>query len=122
LLGNVDIGAHLKGSVTMDAHLWIGEDNGIEFAGLKDRWTDSYIDGAIMTAQLKTDEEVAIGDAVTMSYLSGTNGRYRAIMDAQLFVGLVEHQVYFVDVTIDVGDYHGLRRIVKTAEYHAEKP
>lgn len=63
--------------------------NILELQGLKDALSDSYINNATVSITTIEDEDgVAVlplsGSPITMSYVAGTNGNYRGVLDATL--------------------------------------
>lgn len=76
-------------------------DNLLELTGLKDEATGLFVTDATITAVMKTSADVEVAGQVwplSMSYIDGTDGTYRGILDSELEVAVNDR--VNVEVTI----------------------
>src|SRR5574342_283951 len=81
--------------------IYIANDNVLVMDGLKNVVTEAYVNSATVTAQLKTDTGTNVGGALTLAYVSPSNGRYRATIEEDLAV--VEGTAYVFHIDADAG-------------------
>lgn len=84
--------------------LYLGNDSTIELAGLKNGLDDVYANTATVQVTLKDSAGVNVVGAtwpLTMTYVTGSNGIYRATLDDAL--SLVRDARYTAIVTVDAG-------------------
>lgn len=106
--------------------LHIGEDNIVFWgdrdtpgSGLYDRVSGAFINDAVMTFTLKNSAGVAVSGAtaVTMDYITGTQGCYYGVLEDG--VTLTENATYYLEITATgSGDRVGFRRLEYQAKYH----
>ena len=109
-----------------DGNLFIGEDNIVVWgdqtrpsSGLYDPVVGSFLNSATMTFTLKNSagSAVTLASAISMTYITGTNGCYSGILEDG--VSLTENATYYLEITATVtSDRVGFRRIEYTARYH----
>lgn len=107
-------------------NLYIGEDNVVFWGdpdtlkdGLYDRVSGAFINDATMTFTLKNSAGSAVSgaSAVSMTYVSGTNGVYEGVLEDG--VSLTDGSTYYLEVTATCSnDRIGFRRITYVAKYH----
>jgi hypothetical protein len=107
-------------------NLYISEDNVVFWGdpdtfleGLYDRVTKSYVNDATLTFTLKNSAGSAVSgaSAVSMTYVSGTNGCYQGVLEDG--VSLTEGSTYYLEITATASsDRIGFRRLTYQAKYH----
>jgi hypothetical protein len=107
-------------------NLYIGEDAIVYWgdrdttgSGLYDNNLRSFINDATVTFTLKNSSSVAVSgaSAVSMPYVSGTQGCYEGVLEDG--VSLTENATYYLEITATgSGDRIGFRRVQYTARYH----
>ncbi len=65
-------------------YIYIANDNVLVVDGLKDVVTDTYLNTATVTAQLKTTAGTNVGGALALAYVAASRGRYRATLEEDL--------------------------------------
>lgn len=99
--------------------IFVGADNSIWYRGLKaDDAPTTYINSATITFSLYTSEANAIAEtsavsgasAISMPYVSGSNGDYRGILDDA--VVLTNGSVYYLVVKVDAGSGKKDKRVI----------
>jgi hypothetical protein len=98
----------------------IGEDNLVEIDQLQDATDDSNVTDATGNVIVKNTAGGTVISAQTMSYVSGTDAKYRAILDAADTVSLTEGTLYYVDVTLASSGRDLFRRLKLKAAYHGK--
>lgn len=106
--------------------LYIGEDSLVYWgdpddrtSGLYDRNLGAYVNDATMTFTLKNSAGTAVSgaSAISMSYISGTEGCYSGVLEDG--VSLTENSTYYLEITATgSGDRIGFRRLTFVAKYH----
>lgn len=80
----------------------IGNDNLLVLDELKNVATDAFINtGATVTATLKTAAGVTVVGPLTLSYVSASDGKYRATVEEDLAV--VANMAYEMHIDVDAG-------------------
>lgn len=97
----------------------VGEDNLIRWDRLEKASDGTYPSDATVTCTLYSRAGVALTSAISMSYVSGSTGRYQGILPASAYtlVAGTEYELRF-DAT---GPGVAHRRIRVRAEYHRER-
>lgn len=104
--------------------IFVGSDNAIWLKGLRaDDALDTYISTATVTFSLHTTKQNAIDNASaiadtsgTASYVTGSNGEYRGILDDAATVGLTVGTKYYLRIHVDAGSG---RKDLRVLEYTA---
>ncbi len=88
----------------MFIELLIGNDNLIEFYGLKNAVSDGYISSADVSATLNDengDQVVGQNWPVTLNYVADSDGHYRAILEESMALSPGHFYQLIVDVVAD---------------------
>lgn len=88
----------------MDAQLYIGNDQTIEVTGLIDEVSGSYLNGATVTASVKTLAGANVSGQsmpIALSYVAASNGNYRGTLEDGLV--LTDGTFYVIEVSADAG-------------------
>jgi hypothetical protein len=104
--------------------IFVGSDNAIWLKGLRaDDALDTYINDATVTFSLHTTQAAAVAGtgaiadtSGTASYITGSNGEYRGILDDAATVGLTVGTKYFLRIHVDAGSG---RKDLRVLEYTA---
>jgi hypothetical protein len=83
---------------------FVGNTNVLDLLGLKDALTNAYLNSATVTVTVKDASGVAVpGESwpVTMAYVAGSNGNYRAIIEDD--VEFVARRAYYAHIRADGG-------------------
>lgn len=88
-------------SVSQTKRIFIGEPNDVTMTGFRLASTGAYDNAATMTAQLKSVSGTSIGDAVTMSYETDSDGDYRGTLPSTTTSSsnLTANTKYYVYIT-----------------------
>ena len=81
--------------------IYIDNDNVLVVDGLKDVVAEVYVNAATVTAQVKTAAGANVGGALTLAFVAGSRGRYRATLDEEL--ALEDQTAYEVHIDADAG-------------------
>ena len=118
----VSVRATVIGVITVSG-FYIGEDLTVSITGLRDSYDDTYLNTATVTAELKDTSGTSLGSAATLSFQAATDGNYKGVIDhLEGPDDMVCGTLYDIWVTVVQGDYNGLRRLRKRAEYHSYTP
>lgn len=110
--------------------LFVGSDNSIWLRGLQaDDALGTYISTATVTFSLHTTQAAAIAGtgaisdtSGTASYVTGSNGDYRGILDDAATVGLTIGTKYYLRIHVDAGSgKKDLRVLEYTARVRGSK-
>lgn len=85
----------------MGKPIYVANDNLVQLFGLKDERTNAYVSGATVTAQLRDAAGVAVGGAITLTYVAGSNGDYAGVVPDT--TALVAGDRYTAEITADNG-------------------
>lgn len=97
--------------------IYIGVDHLVELFGLYDKKSETFQNAADVTAQVfESDKSTSIGNAVTLGYISGTDGNYNGSIPATVTDTLVENTVYFVKIVINSASIADVRWLQRTAK------
>lgn len=101
----------------MPAALFLGNDMRIRWDRMTDELTGSFVNDATVTFTLKTTAGVAVSgaEAVSMPYVSGSDGRYQAKLAGS--VALTNQSRYFLEISASSAGRLGFRRIPIEAKY-----
>lgn len=101
----------------MILELDISGDTLIRWDKLWNPTTAEYVNDATVAFTLRTAALAAVSGAtgITMSYVSGSNGRYDGVLEST--VGLTDGATYYLDVTATSGSLVGFRRVQCRACY-----
>ena len=126
LRGQVTICPSLLGQVAMRDFISIDEDNSVTVDRLqRDDNRGVFVNDATVVLSLKDENENEFG-STQLSYVSGSKGKYQGVIPKSFTAGLVEGDIYFVDLTLTDpdpgGNRDGFRRISKPARFHGETP
>jgi len=119
LLGTLKVRPAVIGS--LQVCLNIGADSDVSLTGLMVESLETYLNSATISAQIRDEDEAAVGDAISLSYQGG-NGNYLGTFDQETTSLLEEYAYYFVDVSILQGSYDDFRRVRERALYHEYTP
>jgi hypothetical protein len=101
----------------------INEDNLIEWDEMTDSSDDTYINSATVTFSLfESDGTTLVSGPTSMSYVSGSNGKYQGVLDKIPSATLTPGEMYILTVTALSGSTDGFRRIECSARYHKDTP
>ena len=67
--------------------MWVDNDMLLEIDGLQDSSDDSYLNAATVTATIKDPDDTEITGQtlpISLSYVSGSNGKYQGVFDTLL--------------------------------------
>ena len=105
--------ASLQGSSKV---LAINADNYLRYYGAQDSETGDYLNSGTCTYSLREEDgtELATG---TLSYVSGSNGNYRGILDSADTAGLTDGERYVIVIIFDQDNYEDERRLYHRAGY-----
>ena len=100
--------------------LFIGNDMSLTVTGLKDEIAGTFINsGATVTATIKNRAGVNVSGQnwpLTLSYLTGTNGNYRGVLEDG--IAFEANEIYRIEITADAGsDVIGFWRYERKAVY-----
>lgn len=102
-------------------HLFINEDNLIQWEGMKNPADDSYVNsGETVTFTIKDSEDAVVGTAnISMPYVAGSDGDYQGTFTKEDAADLARGEVYYLEITA-TGSVEGFRRVECIAVYHEE--
>lgn len=105
------------------AKLFIGSDSLFKWTGARNAKTGDYLNSATVTARVyKQDKVTPVGPAVTLAYVSGSNGDYDGVMAAGDYTTpLVEGDDYSVNFHLTQGGVTDDRWLDVPAAYRGRK-
>ena len=118
IIGRFDVAPAILGWLTMPRYIYINEDNDVVLSGVRESYSGDYVTSATVTADLKNQYGTAVASAVSLSYVSGTDGDYRGTIDKDSVASLTAGEDYYVEVTVTAGEVEGFRRVRMRAAYH----
>ena len=98
--------------------IYISADNVVQLSDTRRSDTGALVSDATVSAQLKDEDLVAVGSAITMAAV-GSVGLYQGTAPSTL--ALTHGLKYYIDITLS-GTLVGFRRIPVRAAYHGEAP
>ena len=102
--------------------LRINEDNDVLLSKLREAYSESYLNGATVSAVIKTEAGVVLVPSFAMTYQAGTDGEYLGVINKGDAANFVSGTAYYVEVTITSSEYDGFRRFRVTAQHHGATP
>lgn len=104
----------------MARKLYVSADNNIKYLGAMDDVTESYINTATVTFEVKNSAGTVItGGTGTCSYVTSSNGNYVGVLDAA--AEIVDGTTYYLEVTATAsGGYNDFRRQQCVGAYRQE--
>ena len=96
--------------------LFIDGDNLIRWDDMRDASTNEPINSATVTFTLKDANAVAVASGVTMSKVTGVDGRYDGTLESTVDLGDPGAQ-FDLEVTATSGDLVGFRKIRCRSQY-----
>ena len=81
--------------------IYIDNDNVLVVDSLKDVVAEAYVNTATVVAQLKDADGANVGGEITLAYIAGSHGRYRAMLEEDL--ALEDQAAYEVHIDADAG-------------------
>lgn len=101
----------------MNVGIWIGTDTVIHVEGLKDVVSDTYENGATITANVYDDDGAAVSGAtnISIAYISSSDGDYAG--EIQNTVTLTERATYTITLTIAGASYTTTYKLRREAAY-----
>lgn len=98
----------------------INEDNLIRIDLLRLSSNNNYVNSGTLSWNLKDSDDVSLGTG-SLTYVSGTNGRWHGAIPSTVTDGLTEGAIYYLEVTMANEDgADGFRRLELVAGYHQE--
>jgi len=98
----------------------IGEQNFIEWLGLRNAATEAYDNTATVVATVRdtAGAKVTGMSSIAMAYVAASDGNYRGTITASSALNLTEGLTYYIEITA-TGTGNGFRRIAVLADYHS---
>ena len=104
----------------MQQYWWITSDNVVYVENLRNRITGSYYNSLeTLTAQMYTSADEKLGDEITASYVTASNGCYTITIPDTL--AMTAGSDYYLIVTIIAGGMKLTRTIYRTASMKGEQ-
>jgi len=69
--------------------LYVDNDNAIRLDRLKNALTDAFVNNATVSAQLKNAAGASVGSAVTLTYVTASDGRYQGAVESSVDISMV---------------------------------
>lgn len=97
--------------------LYVGNDLRVRWDRMTDELTGLYINDATVSFTLKDSTGIAVtgANAVSMPYVTSSNGRYQAKLAGT--VSLTNGARYYLEISASSAGRVGFRRIACTAQY-----
>lgn len=76
--------------------LLVGNDHLILLLALQDSETDEFVNTAIVTAQIKTEDGENVGDEIELEYIADSDGNYRGLIQEN--VPILDDTYYIVEL------------------------
>jgi hypothetical protein len=97
----------------------IGSDVLVRLDKLKNASTDSYLNAATVTFNLKDSSGTVIQGPTTMGYVAASNGRYEGVITSANTGALSQNSLYYVEITATSGGYTLFRKLSCVARYRS---
>ena len=99
------------------SYWYLDSDNVIKLIGVKNAYTDAYVNGGTIVGKLFNEANVQQGTDVTFTYINGTDGDWVGRFPYGEAGSLVVDTNYYMEITITSGGYQGVLRVHRVAAY-----